>query len=100
MGRAITFHVPIHIHTGQELSWYFLNCVKGSEGTQLTTATLGTTPKEQSNPLFQIFSHFFEPKKSIILVFGGHNKLFWTPIPFLASKLMVLGGSDFSELLI
>ena len=37
------------------------------------------------------FSHFLEPKKSIFLVFGGVNEFFWTPIPFLASKFMVLG---------
>jgi len=38
-----------HTHTRQELSWYFLNRVMGSEGTPTTPATRGTTPNAQPN---------------------------------------------------
>ena len=39
-----------------------------------------------------IFFHFLKPKQSFLLVFGGLNKFFWTPISFLNTKLMILGG--------
>ena len=43
------------VHTRQELSWYFLNCVMGSEGTLMTPATWGTTPNAQPNHGGRVF---------------------------------------------
>ena len=45
----------ITAHTRQELSWYFLNCVMGSEGTLMTPATWGTTPNAQPNHGGRVF---------------------------------------------
>ena len=66
----------LSVHTRQELSWYFLNCVMGSEGSLMTPATWGTTPNAQPNHGGRVFwknhfLHFLEPKKCIILGFGG-----------------------------
>ena len=47
--------VNLSNHTVQELSWYFLNCVKGSEGTMLTLTMWGTTPNVPSNHRFLVF---------------------------------------------
>ena len=58
--------------------------------------------KSQKSDFFEKnhFSHFLEPKKSIFGGFWGLLWIFLTPIPFVDPKRMVLGGSDFWELLI
>ena len=55
-------------HTRQELSWYFLNCVMGSEGTLMTPATWGTTPNAQPNHGGRVFW-----KKSFFTFFGAQK---------------------------
>ena len=55
-------------HTRQELSWYFLNCVMGSEGTLMTPATWGTTPNAQPNHRGRVFW-----KKSFFTFFGAQK---------------------------
>ena len=55
-------------HTGQELSCYFLNCVKGSEGILLTPATWGTTPNIQANHRILVFG-----KKSFFTIFESQK---------------------------
>ena len=57
------------INTCPEQSYYFLNLILGSEGTQVTRAIMGITSNVQSNHRFQVFwenkffKNFFEPIK-------------------------------------
>ena len=79
--------IHVFTHTRPEQSWYFLNYILGSDGTQVTRANVGTTLNVRSNHRSQVFweNQFF--------VFWGAPKNFFEPKkPYLALETPLFGG--------